>query len=701
VGAGQDEIAPQEEGEVAIGDENVQEEVIPQGEDEVLGEAIDAPEDDVPEITWFFSFIDREQGTYLVGADAEDDVGLTHMRASLQKEGAGGNPLAAIQCNGKVTCLLRESVTLEPGVWMLSIQAFDTSGQASEPVIDMFEVIASQDGLPAVADHEVSVLDADINANLEQMGAQNLGGGFGVQDLIGDVDPDQLSALLNEPPEEQEPLTAASLCLSMSIEQGSDGNQITATYTCEQGVESSAGNSLTIYLNRKLSNQNTLPPEGTNKAYPEVSSVQPGDTFSILDEGFFCGANYDYGIYLLFEGDPYYFASGTIPNVQQPPCATDSIGDLNLRAELVPEGTALSWQFPASPNWPDGDVRYEIWRHPLNQPFSTLIMEEQLSGAQFKHNGKSFLETASLICDTNREYIYALIVMNENDEVIASASAEQAKPEECPNPIGNVQIVPNAAYVSQLPWMMDAAGAVPRHFPVIYFQILAQPGIDWPRIDNLNLSINYLDGNDDFIQPFPNSITQIPITQAVRSNGFNLNTRFFVRCAKEYKIGVNLRSGDEIISNIGGYYPAPPCLPQAEMVPNFTSIIGLDEPAECEVIKNVGEDFCIQLHWEGAPPFQGDTAFGAQLPLSGITVKRITRSESPSFQPPDALIDLAREETSLIDFVPCVENGEQASFDYYLIGRTQEGLYGDRSPSVAHINAPVCGEPYDETGEIR
>ena len=67
-----------------------------------------------------------------------------------------GNDLTQV-CGGAADCSLDQVAFFAPGEYFVSVQAFDTSGQASELNADWVEVMGDPDQPPAVADQDIDL----------------------------------------------------------------------------------------------------------------------------------------------------------------------------------------------------------------------------------------------------------------------------------------------------------------------------------------------------------------------------------------------------------------------------------------------------------------------------------------------------------------------------------------------------------------
>ena len=158
------------------------------------------PQDQPPQITRFDVFVDVFGGdggnpivvTAAAVGSAQDDLGLERLTLTWRNDARQAGDFST-QCGGGQACEIEMESGLDVGRWVFSLQAFDTSGQASEPSIEIVEVMGEEGQPPAAAEHD-NVEDwlrehlrnqaeqFDIEADIAEFWREH--GGMDVDDLL-------------------------------------------------------------------------------------------------------------------------------------------------------------------------------------------------------------------------------------------------------------------------------------------------------------------------------------------------------------------------------------------------------------------------------------------------------------------------------------------------------------------------------------
>jgi hypothetical protein len=328
------------------------------------------PQDQPPQITRFDVFVDvfgGENGAPIVVTSAavgsaQDDLGLERLTLTWRNDGGQEGDFSTI-CAAALACEIEMEAGLGVGRWVFSLQAFDTSGQASEPSNEIIEVMGEQGQPPAAAEHD----DADdwlrehFRNQAEQFDFEaDLGDfwrdqGMGMDDFLEAMFP---GANAEEPPVEA--VQEEGFCLNMTVQPEADGNRVSMEILCDLQAEGE-GHFLLPSVSKYLLNTGD---DGINLFIQDWNdenrvAIQAGETFSWLDWDVTCDTGYRYVLHVnnairtdigLAIGENFAIASA---EARTPNCTPGSIGDTNLRAELQPEGVQIRWDVASSGDWPD------------------------------------------------------------------------------------------------------------------------------------------------------------------------------------------------------------------------------------------------------------------------------------------------------------------------------------------------------------
>jgi len=328
------------------------------------------PQDQPPEITRFDVFVDvfgGENGVPIAVSAAavgssQDDLGLDRLTITWRNDARQSGDFTAI-CAAAQNCEIEMEAGLDMGRWVFSLQAFDTSGQASEPEIKIVEVIGGNGQPPGAVEHDFDEdwLRDHLRNQAERFEFEDdivdfwRRQGMGMDDFLEEMFPGARDA--DPAPED---IQEVGFCLNISVQPAHDGNLVTLEISCEIQVEGE-GRFVIPYVTKRIVNTGD---DGISLFIPEWRdenrvALQAGERFTWLDRDTTCGTTYRYGGRVdsarmsdlgLATGDNFAIAGA---EATTPACAPESIADINLRADAIPEGTLIHWDVSSDGNWPD------------------------------------------------------------------------------------------------------------------------------------------------------------------------------------------------------------------------------------------------------------------------------------------------------------------------------------------------------------
>lgn len=366
----------------------------------------------------------------LIDARASDDLGVARLDF-IVSSGQGGQQTFSLDCGGQALCELAISAPLSPGEWLLSVQAIDTSGQASEPELLIAEVLGGQDQPPAAAEHDENWNDwfagqfgdladpaIDFNWNFNQPS----------------VDLAALLEFLGRGNQVEEVEARFAHCLEVSGGRGDGFNRVSFEVTCDDLV---APEDRIVYVNidKRLPNQQD---GGIGLHIPDWydetrTRFSPGDNLSWDDHDVVCGMDYQYAvrISLATVRDPGRNHSSAVATgetlayaefvIESQACREGSLGDVDLQATLdAANHMQLSWQFPVDANWPqeppiDNGLRVQLLRYSPFLDEQHTVFEQVLSVDQINAQPGFAINDPDVVCNTS--YWYTLQVISADADL--------------------------------------------------------------------------------------------------------------------------------------------------------------------------------------------------------------------------------------------------------------------------------------------
>jgi len=406
---------------------------------ELAGQPVDEP----PSLLGLMSTVNREgfAATVHLSTDAVDDLGLERIALTVTNIDSLDSQSPDHFCLGELTCSLEHSMTLSTGQWLVTALAFDTSGQASQEQSLIVEVGAPIGNLPpallegVLASNWLSNLGelmapgpvfSQQGMELDNLLGQILGGqdvGFEEQGEDEEVDGRGGGAGSGEG-------FSPDRCLSLWGESTDAGIELNLNIHCNiQAVDGSV-----LHFNGSANDMsNDLPRtdfvEGFNRQQQRISA---GEVLNSIDSPTACGTSYNYMVYLEqgivsqaggFDAD---LERGNIvgpayTTVSKPPCPENSIGNIDLQAELAPEGILVTVDLPPTGPWLDelteGSYRLRIngfdndHQHHHLRHYIDVNNPTSLAGFHFE-----FLDEDA-ICDVPHTYTFTINKLGELDVI--------------------------------------------------------------------------------------------------------------------------------------------------------------------------------------------------------------------------------------------------------------------------------------------
>lgn len=297
--------------------------------------------------------VDGDQVVASLGAAAEDDLGLDRVEFHLASNNGEVNGFTQF-CGDHVSCETGGDVPLSAGEWLLSAQAFDSSGQASEVRVQVVEVIGQPGEPPAAAEHDLEFNDPLVDVQID-FPLGDLGQGFDLQDFLADRFGNR----------GQEPVENAGSCATISLIANATSIDLTGTVTCN--LEADADHFLFVQGSQEILHQGD---GGRSLSSPdwfdrERRQIAADESFEMHIANLQCGAEYEIGFRVdmasIVQGGPldgHVGIGGTEAFVSQVietlPCANNSIADIDLQvARLGDAAVEATWHVDPDGAWPE------------------------------------------------------------------------------------------------------------------------------------------------------------------------------------------------------------------------------------------------------------------------------------------------------------------------------------------------------------
>jgi len=512
----------------------------PADPDQALPEIPPQPQDAPPDIIHFDLAMDVVNDpmdpemamTVSLSGAAVDDLGLERLVVNWSSD-SGLERDFTQECAGAQGCELQLAGAISEGRWVFALQAFDTSGQASVPAIEMVEVMGEPGQPPAAADHEIDEdwLREHLGAAQEQfdLGEVELPGvpGFDVDEFIRNMFGDRERPDIAERQDEADSAQAEGHCANMGVEPHPDGNLITLTVMCDIKVEGE-GQFVLPYAGKYLVNTGdggiTL---FVREWYDNTRTrIAAGETFTWVDWDVTCGTPYRYQVRVgsametdngLATGEVFALAQA---EATTPACTPGSIGAVNLSVEARPEDMRVSWLIAGGGNWPedlpDEGVTFLLLRYESVSGQAEEIYRENVPTDLLLAGGGFEVIDAQIQCGV--EYIYSLSAIAADADLglvspgwLLRAQVPGQSPR-CPeDDLGSIEL-------NLTPYWFDSSIVRTR------IQMFIPPGFAWPDGDQAALEILRIQQGADRCEGPPcrgiwQAKKRIPITDDIRLNG--------------------------------------------------------------------------------------------------------------------------------------------------------------------------------------
>jgi hypothetical protein len=687
-----------QEGDVVPAQEDGMNQDIAIGDEDEIEELLAVPDDDPPRVLLFDATPIRQGERVIarISAEVEDDLGVERLMIFAYPQGGFPNLTTSLDCAGEQHCQAHHDMEVGPGTWWFVLNAFDSSGHGIEAQYTSLDVIAGEDGPPAVAALDFDTLRPEADIPTDEIADLNLDLGLVDPSIFNEAQLDQVFDLnLGElfSGEERQVFVESSRCARIVIVPQLDGNQITAHFLCDEASEHNEF--LSWKIQRQLSH-GRAPMGGFRNIheedFPGRTRVSNGETLTFNDQDILCGADYYYRLMFYWKSSPEdtrprYLTGVDLRAVQSQNCPPGAFNNLGLKAEAGLDGVQLNWQFLANESWP-GDVDYKLWRHRPDDFSLDAISQGQVDRDTLHQQSPEYSYYDPIAeCGYNQHY-YSLTV-NYYNQLVASDSVSVPRIP-CPEgSLGNIEIgmIPGYALDPYAPIVPS-----PRHYEALFPHFDLPPDFPWPAGDDLVVRV--VAQGEERTQP-DEHLNQIRISPGVRANGYDYDSVFMVQCSDEYLFHLELWDGGQLIEAGPSFdFKAPPCLPDYPMVPKITTVIGTDNGDICGDSR-----YCVVIEWGGTPDYPFNMSRDVLLPVSWVALKRDLAVTN--LQAPDQLWHFQEGQTRFVDTdIPCGSYPGESLLRYNLIGMAAPGIYSAWSDSTGFVDTPACGQAYFETGRI-
>ena len=632
---------------------------------------------------------------------ASDDLGLDRLILKWQSD-SGEEGGFTTHCGGEMECQSIVGTEINSGQWIFTFQAVDSSGQASQPELEIVEIIGQPGMPPAAAEHEFDpdwfreqfagdqdVFDlGDVDLAFDQ--------GFDIDEFLEGMFPGGQAES-----EEAAEIQADGDCATISIEPRADGNFVTLQVECDLEVEGE-GRFILPSVDKYLPNTGD---GGINLFVPEWrddsrTTLAAGDVFTWLDWDVTCGAPYRYAVHVnsardtdlgLATGESFAYAQA---ETNTPACAAGSVGDVNFRVEQHPDGLLMRWDIVGDGDWPedlpDDGVAFIVVRFDPVSEQSVEIYHENVATDLLLAGGDLEVLDDSIQCGT--QYIYSLsAIAADADHGLVS-----------PGWLLRSQLSGNAPPCSD-----NDLGSLELHLTPYWFnesnvrmrlQTELPAGFIWPQGEVVELEILRIRlGADRCEGPPCRGIWQlkkrIPITDEIRLNGLvfedddtsvNFGRETYVYRLALFVDDLEVQSAPNVSATTP---PAPPPPPE---------IVRLTATNNCPG----GVLRCVIVEWQ---LYEQPRPNGYYSQAASIAVERKVGAIDQRLYP----MNIA--DTSYIDLDPFVNEFELANGDirqvctydtvYRIVAFDAQGHWYGASPMS--INMPECDAPWNVVVESR
>ncbi len=648
------------------------------------------PQDNAPEVTGLeikvLNLVPNGAGVGIL-ASATDDLGVQRMAFSWRKTGEGGNDLTQV-CGGAAECKIDQVAFFTPGEYILTVQAFDTSGQASELKAEWVEVMGDADQPPAVADQGFDLdwgqpgLFDDI---ADRWADIDIGAGFDMDEFL-----DGLFGGGAQPNAAGGDQSAEGDCASITVEPRPDGNLVSLTVRCDLHTDEQ-GSFLYPHVSKNLVNAGN--DSGIDLRIREWydnqrSRLSSGETFTWRDDDVTCAMAYRYGVRVDVASETQA-GLGVSRNLAfaaaeavTPACVRGTIGAVNLRSEPRPGGLAVLWNIAPRGNWPNDlpaeGVAFSLLRFAPASGESLELYKENLSAAELSAGGQFSVVDDNVQCGDDYWYSLTAIAADADPHLVSPGwllrTQTHAPILPCPaGDLGRIELRLTPYWINET-------------FVRIRVQTELPPGFSWPQGDHLHLVIRRtLQGSVCAGQACWATMTDIPITDEVRLHGlvYDEDDARVDPGNNTYVYRLSLQQDFQEIQGGASFSattpPAPPPPPE---------IVRLTASNNCPG----GAARCVVVEWQAyTQPRQN----GPYAQASSIAVERLVGAIDRQLFP------VGLGDTRYVDLSPYVAeirmaNGQVRrvclwSTNYRMVAFDAEGHTYGASPLV--IDMPECAAP--------
>lgn len=667
------------------------------------------PQDQPPQITRFDVFVDifgGENGAPIVASaaavgSAQDDLGLERLTLTWRNDDQDVGDFS-IHCGEGQACEIEMEAGLDVGRWVFILQAFDTSGQASQPEVEIVEVLGEPGQPPAAAEHEVfdDWLREHLRNQAEQFdfNADDLWVGQAGADVEGMLEGMFPGGRAAQPPaEDEEPACAENdrVCqmgagITLMVEPGPEGNLI--TLTIDQPLEAPAGKILLPQIVKGFANHNVassvFPPEW---ALGRAAAFQPGQQFTWLDEDVVCHEDYRYtgkiSAYDPAAIENFLNAGGGLPRsdvlayesqtATSQVCGAGAVGDLGLTVEVHPEGLQLNWSLPGNVDWPQAGVGVMLVRYNKsagpdpNVRESVNIYEERFAPADLQQGRDPQFVDRELECSDEYYYLVGVFDPEQRPGFTADgwlAHDSVAAPRHfCP--AGQLVDIELEISTGWKDWIHG-------HYTVATIEFDIPAGFERPPGQEVGLKLweGYTDENGDYVEN-----ERLFFRLGVGRDNLHKIFDTDVNCTRQrYDFYLTLEADGRVL-NEGPIFAVdlPPCPPK-----DPPALQRLHATNNCD-----GAERCVIVDWAPYQPLD-EVPY---LPAVAIQIERNTAF----LNSPWVVIEVPMNATQFID--PDVRCG--FPYLYRMVAVDERGLRRSSSnfsqPPMLRIDTPDCDQPWD------
>jgi hypothetical protein len=678
---------PQDAGQGADGGEG--ENADPQGEP-----AVDAPNqpeqanDNPPRLTAFeydLNIVGNEV-VATIGAAADDDLGVDRVEFLLVPR--NGVTISFVQiCAGRLSCEVGGESVLPPGEWLLSAQAFDISGQASEPELLLAEVLGEAGEPPAAAEHDFDFSDQLPDLSFDEdfpLLPGNLGQGFDVDDFLGERFPDSGG----------EPVENVGNCATISLVQDGNAVELSATVTCDlqavpdhflyvnagQGILHQGAQSRSLHIQDWFD-------EG-------LMAISAGTSFETRIERVQCGATYEFSFRVddgsIVDGgqwDGHLGIGGTQAFVSQEIRISEcdrGVSDINL--QVLPAGPLslrATWSVAPNGAWPENigeeGVTFYLMRFQDQTEELVVIDAFDLTKEQLLAGRDFSLVDDRLLCGTQYWYSVVVHLVNQQQPRFATPIIQPSvfSPGlECPgDELASVEMTLTQYWDQHdnLSILIEAA------FPANYA---------WPLGDDVELRLNTILEGEGCRAPCQDGWHYGPVvsvTDMVRGQNYVFEEVMQPRCGGsvyQFRFAVTV-AGAIVDAGPIQTVTSEPCPP---LVPDILSIHAMTQGCPN------GAPYCVRVTWE---PYRDAQREGYATSAAYLILERDnTIGESTTWR-------LPVNATEYMDTNPTAMIGNLCSVPemYRIFAYDENDRHYGASP--LQIRGLRCGERWDVISEAR